>query len=405
MIAKGTDPLKIMVQWCHDHDKEIFWSFRMNDTHDSWGGWYSPYLFPKLKQEHPEWLIGSKGHRPKHGAPSAVDFGRPEIRDLAFRFTEEVCQNYDVDGVELDFLRHPSYFKRPAMGQDAGQEELDQMTDMVRRIRAMTEAEGLKRGRPILVGIRVHDSADANRAIGLDVTRWLEEGLVDLMTVSGYLRMNPWKTSVELGHKYGVPVYPCLSESRLRDEAARKLRSLEECYRARASEAWSAGVDGVYMFNSFDPKSPLWSELGDKTALKTQDKLYTTGARGLAVLKVWLPDGERFVNRTLLSPERPLTVKPGEAKTIEIPLGEEAIDAKPNVKLSLRVNDADPSSVAVRLNDQPLTDGTRSDNWLDFPVDPSRIVKGTNRVTIAVPKAGTPVKIEDLALWIRYPKN
>ena len=34
-----------------------------------------------------------------------MDYGRPEIRDLAFRFVEEVCRNYDVDGVELDFVK------------------------------------------------------------------------------------------------------------------------------------------------------------------------------------------------------------------------------------------------------------------------------------------------------------
>ena len=134
-IKQGTDPLEIMVEFCKKNGIEIFWSFRMNDTHDAWGGWYSKYLFPKLKQEHPEWLVASERKRSKHGGWSAVDYGHKAIRDLAVKFIEEVCVNYDVDGIEMDFFRHPVYFKGPAWGRNAGQEELEKMTSMVRRVR------------------------------------------------------------------------------------------------------------------------------------------------------------------------------------------------------------------------------------------------------------------------------
>ena len=72
-LDQGTDPLKMMVEWCKAHGVEIFWSFRMNDTHDGQGAWYSDPLFPQLKRDHPDWLIGSKAKRPPHGAWSAAD--------------------------------------------------------------------------------------------------------------------------------------------------------------------------------------------------------------------------------------------------------------------------------------------------------------------------------------------
>ena len=34
LIDKGTDPLQIMVEFCRKNGIEIFWSMRMNDTHD-----------------------------------------------------------------------------------------------------------------------------------------------------------------------------------------------------------------------------------------------------------------------------------------------------------------------------------------------------------------------------------
>lgn len=406
LLAQGTDPLRIMVQWCRAHGKEVFWSFRMNDTHDAGSNWYAPYHFPKLKRDHPDWLVGTINDKPKHGRWTSVDYGRPEIRDLAFRFTEEVCQSYDIDGIELDFLRHATFFKRPATGIDAGQEELDQMTGLVRHIRAMTEKEGRKRGRAILVSIRVYDSVDACRAIGLDVARWLEEGLVDLMAVSDYFRLNPWETSVELGHKHAVPVYACLSDTRLKDDEARKIRASVEGYRGRASEAWEAGVDGIYLFNYFNPKSPLWSELGDRQALKTMDKVYTTSARGVSSLKYWLRDGERFSNRKIVSPERPATLKPGQTAAWELHVGQESTEAKPAMTLRLRTAGAGVTArLTVRLNDQPLDTGQGSDRWIEYQVAPQRVRPGVNRITIALADEQAPVRLEDLVLGVYYRKG
>jgi len=410
-IQQGTDPLKIMVEFCKRHGIEIFWSMRVNDTHDAWGGWYSEYLFPKLKREHPEWLVASKAKRSRHGGWSAVDFGHPEIRDLAFRYVEEVCRNYDVDGVELDFFRHPVFFKRHAMGQECGPEECRMMTDLVRRIRRMTEQVGLKRGRPILVGIRVLDSVEANRAIGLDVARWLEEDLVDLMAASGYFRLSPWQTSVELGHKHGVPVYPCLSESRMRGEAG-KLRQSLAGYRARAMDAWDSGADGVYLFNSFNPKSPLWSELGDPAKLATMDKLYTTGARGTRVINRWLPDGKRFLRRTVVSPESPLALKPGEPATVDLRVGEDVAASKAqgvNASATLRLHVKgmpEAGELAAELCGRRLAPAKQADPWLDYAVPPTALRKGVNaiRVTVRKDSKSRPV-LQDVLLRVRYDRS
>jgi hypothetical protein len=381
----------------------------MNDTHDAWGSWYGEHLFPQLKKDHPEWLVASKDERAKHGGWSAMDFNYEEVRDLAVEFIEEVCKNYDVDGIEMDFFRHPLYFKNPAWGKDATKKELDKMTDMVKKVRQMTERVGLERGRPILVGVRVPDSVDYCRAMGLDIVRWLEEGLVDLMAVSGYFRLNPWKTSVELGHKYGVPVYPCLSETRMRDPEAKKIRASVECYRGRAANAWAAGADGVYLFNSFNPKSPLWSELGDPKVLQNLDKVYTTGARGVTSINSWMANGEkRFLNRSILSPERPRTLQPDGTVKIELTVAE-AIDEGPvetrlpDTKLRLRWKEP-PSSeeVVVKLNGRELTDGTVTDNWIEYSMDPGNLQTGKNTVEIALrSETEIEVTLEDLILHVQ----
>ena len=337
-----------------------------------------------------------------------MDFNHKGVRDLAVKLIEEVCENYDVDGIEMDFFRHPIYLKNPAWGKDATQAELDKMTSMARRVRKVTERVGLKRGRPILVGVRVPDSVDYCKAMGIDTVRWLEEDLVDILAVTGYFRLNPWEVSVELGHKYGVPVYPCLSETRLRDREAKRARASLAAYRARATNVWHAGADGVYMFNSFNPRSALWRQLGDPRALETLDKVYTTGARGVHVINTWMHNGEkRFLNRRVLSPERPTPLKPGKAASVELRVGKRpGQKPTPEVVLRVRVKQlADPAELAVHLNGKPLHRAVKTGVWLDYSVSPSLVKKGVNRFEITLePGSAATAILQDLTLGVKYKK-
>ena len=202
----------------------------------------------------------------------------PEIRDLAFGFIEEVCRNYDVDGVELDFFRHLCYFKSTAMGGAASDEERDMMTDLMRRVRKMTEEVGIERGRPILVAVRVPDSVGFCRDMGFDIEKWMREGLVDILITTCYFRLNPWEYSVELGHKYGVPVYPCLSDSRVRGETRFRRSSVRELPRPGHECVDRRGRRSAPV-QPFDPNAAIWKEIGDPEALATMDKLYFVNVR------------------------------------------------------------------------------------------------------------------------------
>ncbi|MGB0579252.1 MAG: hypothetical protein ACPGVU_06070, partial [Limisphaerales bacterium] len=281
LIAMGTDPLEVVGDFCRQHDLEFFCSFRMNDIHDGAvdpsGKLVYPHLFSEFKRDHPEYLLGKVGERlpgRPYGSRSAcgVDYGIPEVRDHLFRMVEEVVQSHDLDGVELDFFRHTIFFLRHAREGRVGTDEREQMTNLVRRIRKMFDREGRKRGRPILLSIRVPDSVGFCRDIGLDIERWLQEDLVDLLMPSGYFRLTPWSESVALGQKHDVPVYANLSEARVMEKGFKRdwKRYTAEAFRARALRAWNAGVNGIYTYNIFyffRTEHPIWNELGDPNAL------------------------------------------------------------------------------------------------------------------------------------------
>lgn len=64
--------------------------------------------------------------------------------------------------------------------------EVYTVNSRLRRVRTMTDEVGQKRGRPLLIAVRVPDSAGYAKALGLDVPRWLEEDLIDIMVAGGY---------------------------------------------------------------------------------------------------------------------------------------------------------------------------------------------------------------------------
>ena len=112
---------------------------------------------------------------------TTLDFEKQEVRDYLLRITEEVCRLYDVDGIEIDYFRYPMFFRPNLDFEPATQKQLDILTEFQRSIMQMSVREGAKRGRPILVATRVPASVTACRNVGIDVERWLREGLLDIM--------------------------------------------------------------------------------------------------------------------------------------------------------------------------------------------------------------------------------
>jgi len=387
LIDLGTDCLQAVIEFGHEHGMEVFWSMRMNDTHDAAHKPEKPYfLFPPLKSEHPAWLVGDHLKRTPYGRWSSVDYARPEIRDLAFAFIEEVCRNYDVDGVELDFFRHLCYFKSTALGGTASEEQLEMMTGLMRRVREMTEETGLKRNRPILVAVRVPDSVGFSRDMGFDIERWMREGLIDILITTCYFRLNPWEYSVKLGHKYKLPVYPCLSDSRVRGET-RFRRSSTESYRGRAMNAWAAGADGLHLFNYFNPDAQIWRELGDPQKLLAMDKLYFVNVRD-GDPRQFLAKGREYRTVPVFGPSHPRLITAGQPLTLEIAIGEDLPAAesrghKPDVKLHLEVPSiAKVEQLHVKFNGSELGGGLLNEGWVDYPLPSTCLRRGTNEVQI-----------------------
>lgn len=406
LFEHGIDPLQIQVDFCRRNHIEIFSSMRMNDTHDGAYADYGPIMFRanKLKNEHPEFLLGTREKPPKYGSWTAVDYGRSEIRELAFRYVDELCHKYDIDGLELDFFRHPVFFQSTSRGEPATDEERAAMTDLMRRIRSMTDDVGKQRRRPILIAMRLPDSVEYSQTIGLDLKKWLAEDLLDLFIPSGYFQLNDWKYSVELGHKYGVKVYPSLDEPRIRDESARAARATNLAYRGRAANVWAAGADAVYIFNFFDPRAPMWHELGDPTKLAKLDKDYFGSVRGSVGGGKNFPF-QPYQKTETLNPGNPKTIAPGKQAKSRIQVGENYQDNQCSIKMRLQFKSPpNPATIQAKLNGQTLVLSPAESNWLESTVRPALLTQGQNVVALYLASnAGKETRWTDLMIQVRHP--
>ena len=246
-------------------DIELFASFRMNDIHDAW----APKLTYPLKVERPDLLIGAKEQLPyptdslMRGFWSGLDYAKAEVRQHFRDFILSYCETYDFDGVELDFFRHPLFFK---VGAES--ENLATMTGFVREIRQGLDRIGAARNRPYLLTARVPDTPEIALQTGLDVEAWLRQGLLDLLMVGGgYM---PYaariREFIDMAHRYGVLAYPCINHF----QAPLQMRTW-------ASNYWALGADGIYLFNYFgvedgSEKATCLNQLGDPEKLLGLDK-------------------------------------------------------------------------------------------------------------------------------------
>ncbi len=403
MIAEGTDPLQATIDFARENNFEIFFSNRMNDTHDHKHRPEKPSIhWTKFKENHPQYLVGEMGEGFRHGRWSSVDFNHKEVRDLCVSFFKEVCDNYDVDGIELDFMRHFVLFKEVIRGGSANQEQLDMLTDMVSQIRQATEEAGMKKGKPILVLIRVPSSVEYAKKAGVDLQRWIDEGLVDIVVGSGYFRLEFWKNFAELGENKNVKMYAGLSESRAEEEHPLLKRQQNAVFRARAAAAWEAGLDGMYIFNQYNTRVKYLSEIGYPENIKNTNNLYFITYRDYK--PTWVSWGDTFMKMPRLSPT------PGnhlrfntEPFNFPIEFGDETVTA--TTYAVIYTDNVDADDLIVRLNGSEAKFKKTEDGLYVFEIDQASAKPGINELYIESKKPGVDQVLKDAAIFFCRDKN
>ncbi|WP_176013168.1 hypothetical protein [Victivallis sp. Marseille-Q1083] len=385
ILSWGTDALQLAVEFCRANRLEIFVSMRVNDCHDQW---YSHWL-PGYKRNHPELLCGTPEAPPPYGAWTAFDFARTPVRERFGNIIEELLSRYDVDGLELDFFRFPTFFKSVAWGGIASDEERAAFTELMRRIRRDADRIGRARGKYQLIAIRVPDSVGLCREMGLDLERWLADGLVDiLIPAADWGRFSPLRESVELAGKYRVKCYPSVDTSwvKSRDDFNRNTIA---AYTAQSAAALAAGADGVYYFNMFYVPQYFPSMRREWRELALLPKTYFVRYQDNSSFAV---NEEQYCRIARLTGQSSLLCST-EPLELLLELGDDysepAVAAeRPELALLIAAEAVAEAQLQASLNGHELTLIKRSDDGVyAFRVEPQFCRPGENMVALSLASA------------------
>lgn len=428
---------EVIVNAAHEAGMEIFATLRMNDTHDALvkGGpkhplkKAKPYLLLGWDEEAKQ--LGDQAYWSAHGGWvlsetwTGFNYACPEVCQFRLADIERLCKNSDYDGIDLDFFRVPLYFK---IGEGHKQENRDIMTQLVRDIRQLIDRYGRARGRPYLLSARFPETPAQALSIGLDVEAWLREDLLDFFEFGEENQMTgPHAEFIELGHRFGVQVYPCLGRW-----------THKETMRATASNFFAAGADGVFMFNyspdgSSHASCPWWSdlrpdepfqmarikdfahELGSVTSLRGLDKLFEVDYGQIS--SAYTMPSARHQVPVRLSEWAPLRLVVGD----DIEAASQAGELE-KMRLQVRVGGIDTTErVTIWVHGVPIdapqgipspagqiTGSVRLAQdgcWFDVPVTAPPLRNGTNEIVV-MPGAnsGGPAlaTVDHLQLWVDY---
>lgn len=286
----GKDSLETMVDYIHSLDKDIFWSMRMNDAHDSA---YEENELDPWKQKNMDLLMYRKSEAAYMAAGqnkwTAVDYTLKPVRQVVYDILKDTLTRYDIDGLELDLTRVPLFFKEVTKGIEVYPENIERMNNLVRAIRDLTEKVSIERGKPILLAINVPNSLDYCKATGLDIKTWLDEGLIDIASIGcAYGMWQTWEDSIKEYAGYDIPVYAVLDELAFENKELRNEAK-------EAAIAYKAGAKGIYLYNYFNVNHNIFDILGSPETCGPVDPSYKSQAKMPTVNFAFVKNAKDFL--------------------------------------------------------------------------------------------------------------
>jgi hypothetical protein len=237
MQDAGSDTIRTMLDRCHEVGLTFVAAMRMNDRHPI-------SLKEKTWLEHPEWHL--KLQQDGVYWDGGFDYSLEPVRERVLTFIGDLLDQYDVDGIEFDWMRWVYVFRPGTEQQNA-----PLLTDFHRRTKQLLDRAGEKRGRKLHLGVRVPHIFARCMEAGYDVTAWIKDGLVDYVVPSHFGHMD-YNTKVEdfrsLTEGTDCRVYPS-TQGHMWTGPCRIDMYRPSHYYGIARNFYAFGADGVETYN------------------------------------------------------------------------------------------------------------------------------------------------------------
>ena len=433
----GFDPVQTLLDETRRRGLETFFSYRINGSDND-----VPGRTPKLamKEEHPDWLIHTWNKTIGDASGERLNgywnFSVEGVRDYKLSILEEIAEQYDYDGMEIDFAR-----VCPVLPPGRQWESRGALTEFMRALRSMLLRVGDSRERPFLLAARVPENLVGCHMDGLDVETWVRERLVDIFTLgcrSYDVDIAAFRRITQGTH---IRLYPALDDHHSTD--GYQFPPIE-VFRGVMANWLHQGADGLQAFNFAYARSetlekygmrdmwPGWPthlqfyrELADVDAMMEHSKVFVAQRRGgghgpfvVPNPEDWITPRWMYFNTNMFAP-LPVALDPeGRADTLlQVYVGEEVPDdaivtfhlllsdesaaqLPDNERLAHvlvatighpdgRLENIPPAigieqRVEVRLNNALLDAATVKEGWLVLDATPPQLAVGENLVGVRI---------------------
>ena len=289
-LLDGGDPFLDFLDECRQEGQTAFISMRLNDTHfhrfaDMPGNRQGMHAISRFYAEHPEWRIGDAG--------TGLNWAIPEVRQRMFSLIREICENYDLGGLELDFMRFPFFFKDD-MPIDRRVEIITQFVADVRALLDRTERGGRHRW----LCARVPCKLDMQPEVGIDLPSMVDAGVEMVNLSPTYFTFQDHDLAKVRRLVPDVALYlemchTTMNGARLTTTGGDNflfMRTTDEQFYTTAHVAYRRGADGMSLFNFVyyrehgspgrgpfnEPPFHVLTHLGDPDWLARQPQWFTS---------------------------------------------------------------------------------------------------------------------------------
>lgn len=408
--VRGNDMIQDCIDVCRENDVGFFLSFRLNDAHHVTGertAENSNVAFDaEIVVDHPEYQIGFV---PSYNRTEVVlDFRHREVVENRLKLIRELIENYEIDGMELDFTRRYCLFN---VDKTTEEERLEIMVGMIREVRKMLDEATERDGRYRDLSVRIPVWDEYYGDMGIDLRAYAEAGVtvfnltgsyftvqegIDLITVKEILPDR--KVYFELHFITAVDY----------DAEGKRIhrRATVEQLCTTALIAYEQGADGISLFNFqyyrgdrvseldrpyTEPPWEVIEMLKDREGLLQQNQHYFIGRTWRdSIYTGWKLPVTLAKNA---EKEYPLyMVSPTEGWSGNGILTLQAKDAWENETMEVRLNGTLLQEVpwAGKPYDNPYTQMLyEADHYRSWQVPVSLLQEGDNRLTVTMTSVGS----------------
>ena len=249
---EGNDFIQIQLDKTHEEGKLYFLSYRMNDLHNLNIGddptkakvmWIS-----KFWQKNPQYRVGQAQNQ-LGAAANMLDFQYAEVREYKLNMIYELIENYDIDGILLDFMRAPAYFN---LNTTTETQRVRIMKEFAEKVKAALDAKSAKTGKKYYFGITLPLEDNEYADLGFDIDAFCSAGVEFIIFWDYYFTRQEYHLLGNTKKKHPETlVYAMLSQAtsyRVGGNQVYRYTSPEQFYTS-AYTAYAHGADGLSLFN------------------------------------------------------------------------------------------------------------------------------------------------------------